>query len=416
MEGKPDPSSVIKIPELLLNILKYLEGDTKSLLSALLVNRTWFECGVTIAWKNATLASLAAASEENRPIYASSIRHIGCNTSFQASLQAKVKDLEFTNLRSFSIETYRLLQDEDLYLEQYIRPTLESIHLYGSGLGSKFFTAVQLRCRRLRELTLDSPGHELTSEHFLEFLRGCSALSQLSLLYGIENIVSDDVVVHLASRDNLRTLSLGPVIDARLMERIVVDVSNPFQHTTDLRLSLTSTALHLITPHLSSLTVLELTVKDNEHSALEHVTSLLNLQRLTINYAMNTNLSSAELLSLKHLTNLEAITLNGMQHEMNTFNLDCFQFTDSEFETLLSSLPRLSRLNFGVQCMLTSTALKTVAKYCPRIDTLQILVPIETTILRPESVDQEPMLPELHTLDLVGFDRPADVSPDDEEV
>ncbi|WEW58080.1 hypothetical protein PRK78_003547 [Emydomyces testavorans] len=414
MAEKPDPSSVMRIPEILLNIFKYLDGYPVTLLSVLRVNKTWFDCGASVAWKTATVSTLAAASEENRHVYASKIHHLSFNGGVDSAQHEKFKDLEFTNLRSISIDAYRP-KDGKVYLQQYLRPTLEGIFIYGSDLDPEFFTTMQAQCRRLREITLDSPGNKLNSEQFLSFLKGCPSLQAMKFMYGMDGIINDDIVTHLASRDNLQTLALGRVINSEMMERLLETVPAPFENIKSLTLSVTSAAFRLLTPHISSVTTLELIAKDNEHSVLELVSTLKNLRRLTVNYATNTNLMSTELLSLKNLPNLEAISLNGVQQEIDNFNLDCFQFTDTDFDNLLLHLPRLLSLNFGVQCMLTSVALKTVAKRCPLLDSLQILVPIDSSIIRPETPEQKPMLPELQTLDLAGFERPADVPLNDKE-
>lgn len=407
---KPNSSSALQVPETLLNILNYLENDRGTLYNVLQVNRMWFECGVSVLWKMVKFKRLQGAGKENRPFYASKIHYL----LFEGDVAHEdFKDLEFSNLRIISIDSYRP-KDGNIYLTQYLRPTLERIQIYGTDLNEEFLSTME-KCRRVKEFLLDSPGDRVTAERFLSFLQNCPSLDNLQFKYGMEKVINDDTVVYLAGKDNLRSLGLGPELTVKALDRALETVPTPFKHVESLDIKLSSAALRLLLPHLSQVQDLELTIKDNDRSVLVQLSALKALRSLAVSYACIADLTSSEILSLNQLKNLETLTLTGSDEDMEPNHLDCFQFTDDDLDTLLSQLPRLKTLQFGLQTMMTSNALQIVAKYCPLLNTLQLFVPIKLSTILPESPDAKPMLPKLISLDIADFECPNDVSIKDKE-
>lgn len=78
MENALSPSQkALNLPEIFsLEIFGYLEDDLPSLAAVVLVNKTWFQWGVSVLWKTPPREKLANITEKRRQIYASHIRSL----------------------------------------------------------------------------------------------------------------------------------------------------------------------------------------------------------------------------------------------------------------------------------------------------------------------------------------------------
>lgn len=367
---------LLSLPEILQSVFEQLDSDPPSLFAVIQVNKTWFLNGIAILWKKADTDALAKVSEERRQIYASCIHKLTFNGSGDEEYYMSFQDLVFTNLREVSIDAYRPKTGNRPNLLPLLPPTLEKLSFYGGDLDLEVLDHLQTNCRRLQSLLIDSPGSDVTSTAFLNFLQRSSSLEDFSFVFGMQHLLPPDTISYLFSRENLKSLVISIIISKDLLDQIIDTTEAPLPMIKRLTLPITAPAIPAMITLLeqrNSLRELSLSI-DGASDIPSSLSRLTSLEKLELNFRQETELSSEGLLSLKHLTRLRKLNI-GPDEIYGGFdpNVQAQSWTDADFEAVISHMPLLECLELHVQCPLSVASLASVGHHCRSLETCEML-------------------------------------------
>lgn len=382
----------LQLPDILLKILEYLADDPVSLRSAVLVNKTWAEEGTNVLWRNPPVAALASISDGRRQIYAEKVYDLSFSGDEEGFQHAAFRQLRFPRLKRLSVDFYRAQDQEKLWIGQYLQPSLEEFSLYGGDLAEDLLDFLGSRCVRLRKILIDHPINELEPDQFLAFLKAARSLVSMTFLVRMDKLITDQVFLHLAGRDNLEVLKLGKLIGGPIIKEVLEEISDPFKHLQELAIRLESTAVSSLVLTVRSITRLALEMEDDKCEVLQTIVSLRNLRSLEVHFRHKRVLPPAEIMALQHLKQLRKLVLQPWDEESPASTL-----TDEDFARLSSSLRDLTHLSFQVQCNLSGAALKSLGEHCTLLESCEMLGSYDLRLLNEARV---PTFPELRELEL----------------
>ncbi|KAK5994751.1 hypothetical protein PT974_03134 [Cladobotryum mycophilum] len=397
----------LSLPEILTNILDFLSTDQASLASAIQVNRKWFSCGTDVLWREAPCEVLAQVPEDRRQIYAAKVATLAFSGDDEAQYHSTFENIRFTNLKKISLDAYRPGGGESYSVLQYMQLPLETFFFYGGDLTDDLLAHLQNTCWRLRRIMIDSPGPNVTAASFFRFISTYKSLEHMTFLYGIDDLLTDELLLHLAGRPNLSSLAIGKVCSTQILQQISSHVSEPFGALQALQVTVPSAAVSLLVTLLPNVTSLQLTVHDSDVHLVQQLPSLTALRLLSVSFAASVEISRADILSLKSLSNLEQLSI-GPDETNDAAEVTAFEsdFSDADFDDLCSKLPVLRRIRFNVQCNLSAAALASLSKHCPLLEECTMLHVLNIHALDLGSRSNI-MFPKLRLLDLGGFEAPA---------
>ncbi|KAH8653536.1 hypothetical protein BX600DRAFT_471131 [Xylariales sp. PMI_506] len=403
MASVSGPRQVLELPELLESIFQFLASDLRSLAQAILVNRTWFECAIRVLWRDPPSEALTAIQDQHRlQLYASKVGTLAFNGP-QSEFHERLKGVHFPSLKSISIDSYHP-DDGKLYLRQYLHPSLEEFMFYGGPLDEDFLDFMVAACPHLRTILIDHPGRQISPQAFQDFLRRMQALEQMTFLYGVDGCLTDDLLIYLAGRENLKTLRINRPVKAELLELIRPSIPVPFRHMNNLRLQITSDAVpvlvEMVNPRLGELF---LTITGEPDGVMEHVSKLSELYALNLVFESTTPLEKEDLMALKKLHNLRRFAIGGPGSQADP---SLVNFTDNDFHELVSNLPYLRSLNLEVQCDLSTKILQSLSKHCRHLETCTLLPVFDLQQLELNA--EQDLFPALVDLEIGGIQGPAD--------
>ncbi|KAM4067281.1 hypothetical protein HRG_001259 [Hirsutella rhossiliensis] len=339
--------AALSIPEVLIHILEYVDDeDPESLPSAIRVNKHWFICGTDVLWRDGTCEALANVPQHRRQMYASKFISLQFSGDDEAAYHAIFQHLEFPRLKYVSLDAYRP-GGGSYPLRQYLQPPLENLFFFGGELDDDLLQHLQTHCRRLKRIILDSPGVGVTAESFFNFIVGCRFLEHVKL----DHLLTDELMLHLAGRSGLLTLSTRKIFSIQLLQQILTLAPRPFRALNIFHAAAPSAAVPLVVGLAGNLTNLHLYIQDADSDVLGLVSSLTNLHFLSLSFVMPTKLSKQGLMSLKDLTRLRTLDIGPGESE-NASELTAFEsgFTDTDFFDMVSQFQLLFRIRFMVQC------------------------------------------------------------------
>lgn len=398
--------SALAIPEILDSILSCLSHEPCHLAQAIRVNKQWFSSGTYLLWRDAGCEALANIPADRRQIYAAKITSLTFSGGQEARHHEWFQNLEFSSLKHVSLDAYRPANDAPYPIRQYFQPPLESFSLYGGDLDHDLLDQLRHRAWRLRSLLIDSPGRNVEAPFFLDFISRYKSLIRIRLLYGIDHLVTQDLMLHLARRTDLIHLEIGKTCSAQLMRTISTRVTYPFRHLRVIHIALTSAAVSPAVRLMPRLINFRLDVQDAGVGVIDSLSSLSSLRLLALTFCTDTRLSIEDLLSLKKLSNLEELTIVADERydEAVVTALEA-GFSDQHFDDLVSHLPRLRCFNFLVQCTLSGAALLSLSKHCPLLEECNMLQVFDIQELESEARRNKVLFPKLRLLEVGGFCR-----------
>lgn len=373
MENALSPSQkALNLPEIFsLEIFGYLEDDLPSLAAVVLVNKTWFQWGVSVLWKTPPCEKLANITEKRRQIYASHIRSLRFRHC-QDSYHPLFKDLIFSKLDHVSISSSRSPD-----IQQYLQPALEKLEICGAHLSNPaVLDHLKTTCRHMRMIDIGPVGRHLTPASFVDFLKGCPTLERIWFVTYVYNFITDEMLLHLAERDNLKYPSPGNIIDKRTIDYVSTNISvQPFKDIETLDISVRLPAMlslleMLIVTPLTELYI-EVYCRDNDHNhALEQMSCLTNSRVLEVSLSFigaHILLSRNEIMSLKRLVHLESLRVLFKNNVVKAPD-----FTDDDFEELFSHLPHLRNPELQIRFHISAAALASISTHCPLLGDCQL--------------------------------------------
>ncbi|KAJ3489414.1 hypothetical protein NLG97_g6003 [Lecanicillium saksenae] len=391
--------TVLELPETLINIFSVLkgQGDSPSLLAVVRVNRQWFECGISVLWRDASCEALAAVSDEaRRQLYASKIEMLDFSGDKESALHEKFRGLAFSNLREVSLDSYHPKMGKEYYMRQYFSPALRAFSFYGGDLDDQLLNSLREHSWRLRRLLIDNPGDKVSPEGFLQFISEYGSLQEMIFVCGMEKLLSDDMLVHLAGRPDLTHISAGRLWPPTVYERILETVDKPFSSITTFRLHINASEMPLLTSFVPRIKHLDLQLHDLKRLELGCLSTLSKLQSLSLTFSDPFELSVTQLMSLAELGTLESLALQDAEGGLSA------AISDADFELLTSKLPKLENLVFMAQSNLSSACVLTLAKHCKFLESCEMphMFDFERLDLASRSL---PLFPKLERLSLGGL-------------
>ena len=391
-------SHPLLLPEILSRIFDCLWDHHDELRNAMLVNHTWFEEASSVLWSFPRPAYLVSIPPARRQLYANKIDELSFAGDEESRCHFDLKDLKFPRLRRVTLDSYRTPDGNPVCTRQYLQHSLEELAVYSGNLIEDLLDYVSLECRRLQSILIDNISKTTSPEQFLHFLQSTPSLTIFFFLYGMDHVMVDESLIHFMTRQNLMILALGRYFRKDTIERAITDASTPiFRSLVRLRMRTDADALALLVPLLGNVVTLEIDIEDDNGLALRHLSSLKQLGLLSVEYCRSQEVSRVDILSLRDLHKLYKLSLQPRLDEVD--GLRTPDFTDEDFEQLVSQLKELEKFNFSIQSNVTVRALASIGKHCRELQQLGMLGTYDIQALRHS---QETLFPSLVELDLGG--------------
>ncbi|CAG9979832.1 unnamed protein product [Clonostachys byssicola] len=396
----------LALPEILTPILALVDDDDDgcgTLAAAARVNTVWFGCATGLLWKKISGAALGCVPAQRRQVYASKIEAI-VFTAEDGDLHEPFRELEFALLRELTLHTYHPEpRKAALYhLRQYLRPRLDKFYFFGGELDQEFMSYVQNTCRDLTRLWIDLPGRKVTVDSFFDFVSGFKFLEEIHLKRGVDHLLSDKLLYHLARLPNLRELDIGHYLSPRFLSHISQKIPGAFPALESLGATIDSDCVPAITYTLKHVTSLDLTILDAELDALAILGSTLRLQQIKILYDCSIQFTASQLLALKPLQNLENLTIRSTPGAIEVSHPSGTLFCDEDFQELVSGMPNLRSLELECIADLEIGSLNSLSVSCPMLEELELLSPFDLQSFLTKAGD-EPIFPHLRRLEISGI-------------
>ncbi|KAH6612760.1 hypothetical protein C7974DRAFT_84934 [Boeremia exigua] len=387
-----------------------------SLLPAILVNSLWADAATSVAWKqNPNLSAFKWMQHDRRQLYANKVEQLQLSDPQDESDDEYefLKDLAWPNLKSLELDLdWRSHQHN---LRGLLHADLESLAVTGlqSG-GSAYVAQVTLPalfgpCQNLRRIQFgpdtfgsQDPVHASFLACHLDTLPN---LEEVDVL--MSGIVGKDLLFgHLSKRQGLKSLAidLDPGLRTLPLFSGPSALQKPFSALERLQIVCDPEIALALPSHLFSLKELRLAVERQPSGELrlsdlsildDVVTSLLacpNLELLEVNIGnlavgfptahLNLLASGAALVKLAACCpKLRSIDLAALDPS----SIDGSGISSAHFEELCKGLPNLEELSLKLHpttaTILQTTALPSLARYCPKLQILRIGVPLQLPVL-----------------------------------
>ncbi|KAE8142862.1 hypothetical protein BDV38DRAFT_277674 [Aspergillus pseudotamarii] len=382
--------------EIVLEILQYAGHD---IIPCLRINSQWFNCGISLVWRRARSWLLSRVPKHRRQIYASVIREFIVYRETNKNLR-EFSQLSFPKLEMLRIDLKQ--DDHDALdfssLKCYMRQGLTQIELSGT-FDPELLSLIQVSCPRLYYFSISRHDPRLTPEILLEFLQNYPALSDISI--HSEELITGNILKHLAGSKKLETLSLEGVIDTDAIGDL--NISSPFKALQHLTISVTEAALPSLVGMVKSIRSFNLTLggpdlsEDFDSAALKHISQLIELRNLTLLIWGNMRIATEDIVSLKSLTHLRRFSISGL----SAISLIAPRLQDTDFEELFKNLGQLEALNFDIfRSNITTDSLVSLGKCCPSLQRCEIMGIYDMAAFRYEKL---PLFPALELLSIGAF-------------
>ncbi|CAH0058260.1 unnamed protein product [Clonostachys solani] len=395
----------LRLPELLLSVFELILASDSSLVPTTQVNQAWFDCATSFLWRRVNCRVLHRVPEQRRQIYASKIERIDFDGE-EGDIHEAFKGLQFNHLKTITLDFFNPPKGGSTCLRQYVQPTLQNFHFCGGDLDDEFLLQMKATCSRLRVLAMSLPGPRVTPSALSSFISGSQCLEEVNF-NDMEGLLSDTMLLDLAGRSNLLSLSWGTFIPPRLLARVSKETPAPFKNVRQLTSSVSTSSVMWISQNMVHLTHLIMKVEDCEQDALRPLPKLPNLKRIRLTLDAKTVLSTESLVALRSLSKLETLDLAAKTRGMKVFNARGGTFQNPDFQNLISGLPLLRQLSLVIEAQLSVRAGALLAKHCTFIEECNILKNFDTRLLMALAPEDKPMFPFLLKLNVrrATFDR-----------
>lgn len=419
---------VLQSSELLTLILDMIhQNDEKlrarhksSLAPLARVSSLWRDVAHPILWAAPDVEALAKIKSERRQQYANHIRRLDFSTlkaRTDPSLHILFANLQFPKIKLLVLghygpmsgvldpEIFRPLpihKDWSISTSQYFHETLEDLSLlsWDSICTKSFFVHLAERCPRLKSVEFSAIGTQLEPDDLLDYFRASSHLENIQLRLGPEPnsaLITGDLLLHFSGLTKLKYL----LIDNELSQpeffwAIKKQNVNPFQSLKRVDLKATSTVMSAAAHVLPNVEYLDLGLLNDHGSGLQSLSAMKSLRRLFIRVTRSTTLTPDVLLALQALHRLEVLCVERWVCETS---IEAPNFTDSDFDRMLSGMPELREIVFEVDWQPQSfSVLSSLSKHCPDLEDLQLYGTFDLQALGDIPTV---MFPRLRNLDLM---------------
>lgn len=359
-------------PEILYSILRLLEGHHKSLLSAALVNKEWFEPATDVLWRDPSPAALAKVPYKRRQFYASKISELYFRNIDESKYHNQYKNLQFPRLKCIGLDEVRLRKNQKLHLRQYLGPCLESFSYWGGHPCEDALDCLETECPRLQDLHLMEPLEmRVDAEKFKKFLTNRTSLRNLEFGSGWEYSLPTEVLAHILTLDHIERLDIASFLRPS-MAREVFAAPNGFKNLRILHIRLHSESVGLLAAAALTVNTLFLEALDSENDVLQALEPMnKNLRHLEIEYhniRQGVDLSEESIESLGTFQELEILLIRTWTKGRAYYNnIEALWLADEHFIDLMSNLPKLKSLAFQVECSITLKSISSLSQTHPEM-------------------------------------------------
>ena len=363
-------SNPVQLPEILLQILGYLQHDKfkSSLRKASQVNLLWFEVATEILWRNIPpVTALINVEPSRRHIYADKVDSL---LLFGSENHNSLQNVVFPRLRSLFAYMSYALNENELRVDQYFQPTLVEICLHSDIIAELLLDRTSSELPSLRKIEIGSLPSNVDASRFLAFLRNFSSLTSIEFNYETGDIITDEGLQYLMSQENLLHLKLGRYYRPETIENAIALSSPPFKNLRALNIRVESKSVLSLIQATSSGLINDLTVYVQDHtgSILNHISSVMQLQSLRVIYHKFREISQQEIMSLQSLRQLHTLEL--LSGEQTPQSLEV---KDRDVQQLTAHLRGLRIFALDIKCELSIKAIVAIAKNCPGLERLELL-------------------------------------------
>ncbi|KAI1084545.1 hypothetical protein F5B20DRAFT_522096 [Whalleya microplaca] len=316
-----------------------------------------------------TLASIAEREPQNLQLHTDNIRHLefAGDDSIHHGL---FKDSSFPKLEKLVLDASD--SNDETSLKPYLQSSLKCLHFYGGPISDVFLETLQSSCPQLEELLIDNPRDQISPEGFLRFLESAKALKRLSIMFGMNRVVTDSVFIALATRPDLESLECQKPMTANLISEAIEqtrhsDGKTLFPQLQKLVCVGEFDGLIGLLPYLPQLIHLEARITrgsfllgDVQEIVPDIGTYCPNLRVLSLEYTSPEEgyVSSPALVKLAQgHRQLERLEISGEHIEVDGFGT-------SEFASIVQALPCLNTLRLAFKCDWTEEALVEASQGC----------------------------------------------------
>ena len=350
-------SQALGIPEIVAVIMEQLHYRD-SLFAALQVNRLWADEATMILWHvDPPMQSLVQITNvERRQYYANKISSLKAIRPDESEWD-QLLNTRFPRLTKMS--TCILHEGEQQYLHHFLQPTLRSFECTGWRLRFELLLQIATRCPDLPVLSLTWLQDTLLIRDLFRFLDLMPSLTHISLHY-----VGDvELYSHLASRPSLQELCIsGPTLTEDATMRILATVFNPYPELRHLSWSVHGEAFRCLARHLSSLTVLELTLVDTSDDILFAISDCTNLAKIYVRFGRESYVPAEGLLAVaRKCSHLRVLNL------CRIAKVDGRSITDDVIRQVATYLPTMTCFRLDIKMNLTVTALLYLGYRCTKL-------------------------------------------------
>ncbi|KAI0884570.1 uncharacterized protein GGS22DRAFT_163814 [Annulohypoxylon maeteangense] len=264
-------------------------------------------------------------------------------------------------------------QNDEDSLKPYLQPALKEFSFFGGPISDAFLKTLQESSPGLEELLIDNPRNLISPDGFIRFLSGANALKRLSIMYGMDRAITDDVFVALSTLPNLQSLRFTYTVTPELVsfaksqQLKKCGEAQLFPCLNELVCTVHLEGLCGLLPHLRQLSDLDATIlsKDVHSSSLDTFlrdisTYASNLSALKLQYSetVHASIDPANLVHLAQaLTHLQHMEISGDHIRVTGLGTD-------HFAKITQALPNLKVLRLAFQCSLSEAALVELSQTC----------------------------------------------------
>lgn len=349
--------------------MEYLRYDSRTLCSALLVNKAWAAEAIRVLWEEPPVAALAAIIEmDQRKSYARHVCELDFGGDEDGAEHSNFRNLEFPRLRRITIDYFRPDNGEKLWLGQYIQRSLEDFSFYGAEPAEDILHLLGTCCPRLQSVLIGFQFGGLNPSRLINFFGSCKSMKSICLPSNVKDSIDNRLLACLAYHDGLEELELGLLLRYEMIDRIFEEIKWPFRDLQYLAVQIGSKTVPLLVAGVKSIIGLLITIEDSQVGPLPHISSLVNLQELHIEYKKHGEWAGTDFLALKSLKELRRLVISPVFDPITSTTL-----TDEEFIPIFENMSELQELVFQVQCVLSAAAITSLGKHCPQLETCEIL-------------------------------------------
>ncbi len=284
----PACSKALRLPEIVAAILEFLE-NSQDLFSALQVNTLWSDEATTSLWRvEPPMEAFSGINDVERlQYYADKITSLAFNDCNDArELHQKAQNLRFPRLTRIHANIWA--SEDEQYLLHYLQPKLQALKYSGAWpISDRFLMQIEGLCPALRSFSLWSLAGTTPTCDLVRFLNSMPSLKSIHLGLDLENIISDQLYVHLASRPNLLVLEISSeTFTKRKSRKISAGIANPYPKLIELSCYSSYGDFNCLSRHLHSLRVLQLELDGgNSNDIFFAISRCTNLIRMKVTFA-----------------------------------------------------------------------------------------------------------------------------------